>query len=270
MQDVTRIPLEGILNTRDLGGYITKDGRKIKSNKLIRSGELYSLTEDDKSVLVNNFKLKKILDFRTKTETTERPDPTFGEVLYIHHPIMEESTLGITREKDGQKMGIIQAVLASMENKSPESKGYMQTLYSNFLVDDFSKNQYRKFFELLLKEEEGAVLWHCTAGKDRAGTAAILLLSALDVPKEQILIDYLKVNEFTKELIDLKEQEVLKETGSKEMAKKIKELFSAKESYFESIYDIIEHNYESMDDFLEIEMGLTAELREQLKEMYLE
>ncbi len=272
MQEVTRIPLEGLSNTRDLGGYRSKDGRCIKPHKLIRSGELFEMTDSDKEVLIKEYGLRMVLDFRTAMEVKEHPDPEMVNVTYIHHPIIEEATLGVTREKDDDKdknRDIVEAVLSYMKTSNGGAAKYMDEMYAGLITGEFSKGQYRRFFEYLLEHEEGALLWHCTAGKDRAGTAAVLLLNALDIEEEQIIADYMKVNEFTREAVEKKMQKVLQMTGNQEVSEQIKALFSVKEEYIQSIYAVVNKVYGSMDHYLQKEMHLSVEKRNQLKNKYL-
>lgn len=96
---IQKIPLENLQNTRDLGGFMTKDGRKVKSHRLIRSGDLKDATENDKKLLVDTYGLNMVIDFRTAQECKDRPDPRIPGVEYIWHPIFEEKASGITREK---------------------------------------------------------------------------------------------------------------------------------------------------------------------------
>ena len=103
MQEIQRIELEGLVNTRDLGGFETVDGRKIRPGRLIRSGELYDATSEDIKKLTQQYHLKTIVDFRTETERAGRPDPDIEGVRYIFNPILNEETMGITREKENDK-----------------------------------------------------------------------------------------------------------------------------------------------------------------------
>lgn len=67
MHKIAKIQLEKVYNTRDLGGFKSLNGKIIRPHKLIRSGELYNLSENDKKILLNEYNLKTIVDFRTET-----------------------------------------------------------------------------------------------------------------------------------------------------------------------------------------------------------
>ena len=77
MKEITRIPLEGLHNTRDLGGFETADGRKIRPRRLIRSGQLSGMTEKDKQVLTEDYGLRTDVDFRTDRNARRRRIPGF-------------------------------------------------------------------------------------------------------------------------------------------------------------------------------------------------
>lgn len=277
LQSINRIPLQGMYNTRDLGGIRSEDGRHIKAHRLIRSEALFSSTKEDRELLLSEYKLKTIVDFRTEAEKNLKPDPYMKGITYINNPILEEETLGITRESEGTKDGnaVVKEVIARIQMSGGTPVGYMNDMYKNLITNPFSRCQYRKFFDILLNHKEGAILWHCTAGKDRVGVGTILLLSALSVPREQIMADYMKVNEFNKSEVDKLMSDLMslpgvcEELGRKEQ-EAIRLLFTVDRSYAEVIFGTMEQEHGSVDAFLREEMGLTDEKREYLKDKYLE
>ncbi|MBQ9134710.1 MAG: HAD-IA family hydrolase [Lachnospiraceae bacterium] len=275
LKEPVRIPLEGICNTRDLGGYKSKDGRTIKPHKLIRSGALACTTEADRQVLLADYQLKTVIDFRTGSERNMKPDPDLEGITYIGHPILEEETMGITREKEAcGSRDMIGNVISTLRENGGTPLGYMQNMYQNLITNPFSRKRYAEFFDILLAQEEGAVLWHCTAGKDRVGVATLLLLATLDISKEQIILDYIKVNEFGKEEVDGLMQRVTggMDTSTKEAQETIaaiRLLFTVDRSYAESVFAVMEEECGSIEAFLEQKMGLTPEKRALLKEKYL-
>lgn len=276
VQEVVRIPLEGLCNTRDLGGYRTVDGRRIKPHRLIRSGALLDGTKEDLQTLLTEYELKTVVDFRTGEERRQKPDPILPGVEYVENAILEEEAMGITRENENSsdQNAVVKKVIDTIGTNDSTPLEYMKTMYINLIKAPFSRARYRNFFEVLLKQEEGAVLWHCTAGKDRAGVGTILLLSALGVPREQIIADYMKVNEFAKKEIDLLMEELAAGKGKgnlgQEQADAVRLLFTVDEAYAASVFEVMERECGSVEAFLEQEMGLSAEKRERLKRLYLE
>lgn len=265
-----RIVLEKIANVRDLGGYRTQDGRCIRMHKLIRSEGLYGITDKDKQILVEEYELRKIIDFRTLAETKEKPDPVMAQVEYVHNPILNEAQMGITHEGEKEEKGLLDFLVDMIREGSDGPEKFMSDLYAELVSHGDTLRQYRRFFELLLSQEEGAVLWHCSAGKDRAGAGAIFLLWALGVDEETIRRDYLLTNVYLKESLDRMIAKLAQKVPDERVLEGVRIMNSAQESYLERLMDEITARYGSMDRFMEKELGLTAEVKEQLRKKYLE
>lgn len=263
-----KIDLEGVSNTRDLGGIPTLDQRVIKEHLLIRSGALAGTTEEDRRKLVEEYDLRTVIDFRTEAERMENPDPVIDGVTYLWNPILGEQTVGITREKEG-KGEQIDHMIGQIVESGVSGEQYMSNLYSHMAAKEEVRKNYARFFELLLQNEKGAVLWHCTAGKDRVGVGTALLLSALGVERELIFEDYLMTNTFQKEEVDQILERVSDTFSQKDAGEGIRQMLSVKRSYLEAVFTQIDENFGGIDQYLKQEIGLTEERREALKEKYL-
>ena len=193
--------------------------------------------------------------------------------------ILEQQDLEVrmTREEDQGQDGnaVVRKVVKVLESDGNTPLSYMENMYSNLITNPFSKGQYRKFFDILEEQKEGALLWHCSAGKDRVGVATILLLTALGVPRQQILADYEKVNCFVaKDVAQLMEtftegmDPAARETAVRREALRL--LFTVNGAYAESVFAAMERQSGSTEAFLEEEMGLTPERLQSLKDNYLE
>jgi len=118
---------------------------------------------------------------------------------YYHVNIIDDSKLGKKADKGGLFEMSTEEFLEFIE--TAENLGiFGENMYITFLESAVGQQGYRKFLEILVKAE-GAVLWHCTSGKDRTGLAAMLILSALGVDEETIVKDYLLTNEYNAEKI---------------------------------------------------------------------
>lgn len=259
------IPFEKLYNTRDLGGMTGAGGRKIKSGKLIRSGHLYFASENDLAWLSGRIGL--IVDFRNKQEAKEKADPRLPGADYVHLPIIQEMVTGITREE--KSFGQIMTELLH----NPEGAlAYMEQVYTTFVTNDFAISQYAHFLDLLLQEREGAVLWHCTAGKDRAGFASILVQHLLGVSREDILEDYMMTNQClvpeVEPLIAMIQKQV--HDDSPQVRQVLEILFGARKEYLAALYEKIQERFGSFEAFVEQALGIDQEKRARLQEMYLE
>ena len=148
----------------------------------------------------------------------------------------------------------------------------MEDIYERIVSDAYSIEQYKKFFDILLCQNDGAVLWHCSAGKDRVGVGTALLLTALGVPEDVILEDYVKVNDYVRDKnermiggmlsgIEGPEKEILRPS--------LEGMFTVRKEYIQSVFKRIGEIYGSVEQCLETAIGLDNEKREQLKKMYL-
>lgn len=246
-----KIDFENLINTRDLGGMKTKDGRVIKKGMLIRSGQLSEASANDKKRLSEMLNL--IVDFRTTIEASEKPDPELDGVKYIHRSIFTESTEGISRDKKSDESAFGKLMQKKENAGTPLER--MHKVYARFITDKDINARYVYFLNLVLGNDKGAVLWHCTAGKDRAGFASILIEYILGVDIEDIKADYLATNEFIKPEVEFILNTIAK-GKTEEEKKEMMPFLAAEESYFDAIFDAAKEMYGSFDDFLEQAMGI--------------
>ncbi|MBR3693284.1 MAG: tyrosine-protein phosphatase [Erysipelotrichales bacterium] len=265
-----RIELENLLNTRDLGGYVNKEGKRIKYKRLIRSGTLYKASESDIQTLCKEYDLKKVIDLRNKEEMWSEPDPVIEGVEHVWCPIFVQRDVStITREKrwdDSDPLGLYLFFAEEMMGRGDETPWY----YTYFAKDPNSITYYQKLFDELLEQEEGATLWHCSAGKDRCGVGTVYLLKALGMEDELIYEDYLLTNYYYQDLTD-QMIALAKERGLGDSFEKVVRLVNGVcRSYLDTLYATCEELYGSMDAFLEKGLGLTADKIDRLKDLYLE
>jgi protein-tyrosine phosphatase len=171
--------LSGASNFRDLGGYIGRDGRPLRWRKLFRSDHLAALTPDDLAQL-QALGLSRACDFRGVKERAAVPYALAG---VASHALPIEPTV-VQRMKD---------LLESGHRLTPgETVGLMQETYRAFVNDNAAR--FAELFAHLL-DHDAPLVFHCTAGKDRTGFAAAMILLALDVPRPVVMQDYLLTNE---------------------------------------------------------------------------
>lgn len=269
MNPIQRIPLNGLFNTRDLGGIETMDGYRVRPRRLIRSGQLYHMTEEDKKVLADEYGLKAIVDFRTPDEQAEKPDPHIEGVTHISNPILHTMTAGITHDEASEKMTLEEATLA-MKAHGVDPSFYMQKLYEDIITSDYSLKQYTNFFRILARQEEGATLWHCSAGKDRVGMGTAMLLYTLGVDMNTIMEDYLMTASFLKEEVDLIIKRLSAVITDPEQIESLRICMGVKENYLKRVFQIMEETSGSIRQFLKDRIGLSDTIADTLKALYLE
>lgn len=257
--------LQGAPNARDLGGLPAADGRTIRPGMLLRSGELSRLTQEDLETL-QRLNLKTVVDFRTERERAQKPDVVIPGVRYIACPVIQQMTMGITREKGTDPMrSIVQNALAC----GMRAEEYMAALYPPLVEDAYSVAHYRSFLDMVLHHQEGALLYHCTAGKDRVGVGTLLLLSALGVERQTILEDYLLTNVYIVPDTERMVADAAKYTDDPAAFFAIRAFDGAKTEYLDQIWDSVESRFGSMEAFLAQCLGIGAQERAALREKYL-
>lgn len=170
-----RIALDGGVNVRDLGGYAARDGRTVRWRKLIRSGHLRDLSARDAAILTD-MDVRTIHDFRRPSEIEKYPTELDGIVVIDDYDLSVGS------------MGLFLEMLETRTLSPTEAHDFVVGAYRDSAAE--TTTAYQAFFRNLL-EREGAVVFHCMAGKDRTGIAAALILAVLDVPVHTIFEDYM-------------------------------------------------------------------------------
>ncbi|MCI6454879.1 MULTISPECIES: tyrosine-protein phosphatase [Hungatella] len=267
-----RIPLEGLPNTRDLGGIRTMEGKKILPARLIRSGALYEATPADLERLMGEWRLGTVVDFRTAVERSQKPDPDMDGVTNIFNPILNEETVGITFEDEEEGKPKQDAILGMLEHASSlggDPELYVDKLYENLVVDEHASSYYGRFFDILLEADDRAVLWHCTAGKDRVGVGTALLLSALSVDRDTIIRDFVRTNEFVMENAEKTAALVREKTEDARLAECVKVLLTVSENYIRHAFSAMEAACGSVEAYLYERIGLNERKRAELKRKFL-
>jgi protein-tyrosine phosphatase len=207
------LPIAGAYNVRDIGGYRAAGGKTVKWGVLIRSGDLNMLTGRDQDYLFNKMGIKTVVDFRStlftvdenwnpSTERSQAPDRLPADVVVWDQQsgkvstAIPESTVVPAYEdilRDQVKYRDEQAVINEV------IAGYKRLITDPTDPTAKVKAAYKSFFEALLDRGGAPVLFHCSAGKDRAGVASALLLKALGVSDADIIANYMLSRDFVAE-----------------------------------------------------------------------
>ena len=234
------LPMTGGYNFRDLGGYRTTDGRYVKWGKILRSDDLHKLTPEDIAYL-GSLPLVSVVDFRSAEEMAEAPDKMPASATNYACSITP-----------GNLMGAMDS-----ETLLPgHADSLMREMNRLLVTDSAAIAQYHKLFELLQNERGVPLMFHCSAGKDRTGMGAALILSALGVNEETILNDYLLSNTY---LADKYSRYI---TESPDM----EALFTVRREYLEAGLEQIRKDHGSVENYLRNVLDVDLE---KMREMYL-
>jgi len=253
------LKFDRVANFRDMGGHTTHDGRRLAPGRLLRSGHLSDASDDDLARL-EVFGLRRIFDFRTDkdieqegrdrlTSTAESvllpmPDPAKGADI---RELMVGSTVddldGIFGDGKAERMMIESAAGLVRERRGP----------------------YSLFLKALSQADHVPALFHCSAGKDRAGWAGTVVLLAIGVPEDQVIEQYLLSNRAGDEIIERQRQ-----VGNAFWHDALAPLVGVREEYIRSSLNAVAEDWGDFDTYLSQGLDITDEERESLRSNLLE
>jgi protein-tyrosine phosphatase len=237
--------LTGASNFRDLGGYAGADGN-VRWRRLFRSDHLAALTPQDAQVL-QSLGITRVFDLRGVSERAAVPYDLPGVRQY---PLPIEPTV-VQRMKDVMDMG---------QHLTPQRMvELMQQTYRAFAHDNAAR--FAELFAHMLGSDEPLV-FHCTAGKDRTGFAAALILLALDVPRDVVMQDYLLTNDTYRMPTPSAQNRVPREV--------LEVLWRVRQEFLDAALQAVDQDFGGIDNYLERELRLTPAARRALAARYLD
>ena len=246
-----QLPLEKSYNFRDMGGYQTQENRRMRWGMVFRSAHLAELTDSDHDLL-RRIGIKLVCDFRTVEEAEAQPDrlPKDGSMEYLHMPI------------------------AHGKFDPAEAIGRIKKGDISWLTDDFMTNNYLKqiddfadlwgqFFQRLMDSQNRPLVFHCTAGKDRTGVCAALILLTAGVPESTVIYDHALSNTYNAKVINRIKHEIRKFGIDPE---DMRSYLSAPRESMEAVLAHLRENYGSAKEYLIQKAGIDRKDLERLKQ----
>ncbi len=272
----SRIPLEGTINTRDLGGYLSSDGRKVKYQRLVRTDYLGHITDNDIAFLHDILKARYEVDMRGSDEIRRNPNRPVPGLQLIHMPIQDDLNEGYDLNPHTHYDIEDQAIKGTLDylfrmDLNGDLTNAFEKVYRDFL-SPFGAEHYAKFLRLCLDNQEGCILFHCADGKDRSGLAAAILLTCLGVDHQTIIKDYLRTNENTKEKALYREKYLrdVCHVDDEIVINSIKMIAGVRENWLEAAFDEMKKQAGSIPAFIHDKLLLSNEDICILKDNYLE
>ena len=173
--------LDDAPNFRDVGGYLTVDGKQTKWGQVYRSGRLSELTENDQQYLTA-LGVKLVCDLRGTDETKRAPDNLPEGITYL-------ATTVINPDSDTSIFERLKVLIFQRHKLGQVFADVMERAYTHIMIEE-NTDVIRTIFERLAEADNLPVVIHCTAGKDRTGITIALLLCLLGVDQEIALADY--------------------------------------------------------------------------------
>lgn len=233
------ISLEKMVNTRDLGGYETQSGTYSKAHKYIRASSPANATKEDIETL-KEYGVKAVIDLRSDFEKEHQKNP------FSNDP-----------DIDFYEVNLFDSTSASIVPEEVKQYKDLGGVYIYML--EGMKKKFKDIFEIFLKYPYEGVMFHCSAGKDRTGMTAALLLDLIGCHEYDIVKDY---SESYENNIEINE-------GLLEMMKdeEAKQYLNSSPRYMMEFLDYLREHYGSSKEYL-IEIGLSYDEIEQLIENF--
>jgi protein-tyrosine phosphatase len=257
------LPLQGARNFRDLGGYPTSSGRRIKWGLLFRSDYLAHLSDED-CEYIRDIGICTVFDLRGNIERQQHPSRW--------HPQSRVETVCWEDSRDAGKLGqhVERYRRRHALDRDDNLRGFLSYHYRKYL--EAHAHKYRQILERLSGANAAPALIHCTAGKDRTGIVVALLLYVLGVKEDLIMQDYLITNE---RVSGPDERErfrmLLRQFGINQVSDDgVDSIRLAHAEYLEAAFRGMREDYGSVDEYLEGRLGIGAAETAALRLQYLE
>ena len=232
-------------NFRDLSYLPHPEGKRLAEGRFFRSASLYK-AKGKFLAYIQEKQIKTIIDLRTEVEIGKKPDDVPDGVEYRCIPILKAETMGITHGK-----GL----------KGYVEPPHMPSLYASLVTAPESVDGLKQVLHILLDpERKDAVLWHCTAGKDRAGLVSALFLLALGYDQEVILDDYVLSDRPSRKKGKLYARLIRFLMLKPKLAKAVFKAMLADREYLLSAFKAMEESAGSIENYLKDKLDITPQL----------
>jgi protein-tyrosine phosphatase len=254
--------IKSIPNLRDMGGYETSDGSTVAGGLVYRSNQLSGIPEGDMLKLAG-LRLKTDFDLRTAEERGLRPDEL--------PPGVNEVWLDVLADADQAGPAMLEKLMKDPKAANEalgggKAEAGFQESYRQFVSLPSAEKSFRELFIALGDREQIPALFHCTTGKDRTGWAAAALLTLLGVPRETVMEDYLRSNDY----IIPKYQKVIDafvEAGGDPSIPEA--ILGVKKEYLEAAFDEMETKYGTIEKYFSEGLGIDAAGQKAIRDLYI-
>ena len=246
--------LRGVVNLRDVGGQRTLDGGRVRTGVLYRSGQLDQQDGDT----LGHLGLQVVFDLRGHDELEVAPDRVPEGVEVVHLDVLADS-----RERIATHLSdlMTRPELVEETMRSGLVEEHYRTTYRELVVLDSARAAYAELFTRVA-ELDGPALFHCTAGKDRTGWAAAVLLTLLGVGHETVTEDYLRSSEPVLASFASVLDRFAEAGGDPEL---LVPVFAVTTGYLQAARDALDEEFGSIEAYFTDGLGLDVEVHERLR-----
>ena len=245
---------ERVANFRDLGGHSTHDERRLPQGRLFRSGHLGHASDSDREILAT-FGLRRVFDFRTESDIAvdghdRLPEGTESVILPMPDPAQGQGIRELIDECGPDEL----------EEHFGEGKAERMMRASAAGLVRERREPYAEFLRALADPDSFPALFHCSAGKDRAGWAGSVVLLTIGVPEEEVIEQYLLSNRASEQIIERNrshDRNIWNDV--------LRPLLEVRREYIEASFEAVQEDWGGFDGYLAKGLGITSGEREAIR-----
>ncbi len=256
------IALATLPNLRDAGGWSTMDGRRVRRGLLYRSTALDRLDESDSAALAR-LGIRTVVDLRTEPEREARPDRVAPGVRVIVADVLADSQLAAPAQL---KTFFSDPSAAAAFLETGRAEEALRSAYRESILLPSARAGYAAFMRAVL-DTDGAVLYHCTTGKDRTGWATAALLTLLGVHERDVYAEYLLTNE---QLIPALEPLILRFEAAGVERRRLLPVLGVDRTYLDTAFDTVSEHYGTIERYVSDGLGIDSIEQKRLRAHLLE
>jgi len=254
-----RVVLDGAVNVRDIGGYRSAHGLEVVPGRLFRGDALNRLTSSDVELL-DRLGLRTVIDFRSAGEVLiGGADRLPYGIEFVHLPV-----------SGGDLEAVYELIASGDHDRQRRDLGdgraasFMAGIYRGFVADGRLREAFGTALRLMCAPGRLPLLQHCTSGKDRAGWMTAIVLTALGVPRELVLRDYLLSNDYHRAGHDRLRLDLLK-TGIMADPGLLRPVLEQSATYLGAAFEETDRRYGSFGRFLTHGLEITEAMLDGLR-----
>ncbi|PXW43904.1 protein-tyrosine phosphatase [Klebsiella oxytoca] len=267
------LPVSGINNFRDMGGYIGAEGKRVKWGMFYRSNHLHNLHPQARAYL-ECLHVKTIIDYRSTNEIAKSPNCSIGECKTFHLDATAQTAelaAQFAAEPSNEDRALIESVISDIPGELINGQGgQVIEQYRNFVVSEKSKNAFKAMVNVLLDPGNTPNIQHCRGGKDRTGYGALLILSMLGVSEQDIIADYMLTGANRLERNNVKMAAYRQITDNQDVLDYLLTLIDTREVFIVEALNAMKAMSSSVNDYIKTELGFSDADFKTMQDNYLE
>jgi protein-tyrosine phosphatase len=259
----TRIAIATAPNLRDIGGWPTEEGGRIRTGLVYRSAELNRLRDADLAAFAK-LNVRTVFDLRTAAEATRQPDTLPGDTATVLLDVLADSSQAAPAELH---QILDDPALAQELLGDGKAEGMMASAYRDMVSLPSALAAYGQLYSSLAEQSQRPALYHCTAGKDRTGWATAALLMLLGVPDEVVMEEYLLTNTELLPVLRPITDQFEQRGGDPHLLTRILGVQSA---YLEAAVDEMRSRFGSVESYVSEGLGVASDAQSALRDALVE